>query len=312
MSRQNRIVVGIDGSNDGLRAAEFAAVEAGERSAAIQLVHAVHPQAPVNPRVAALGVDGLRTAGKHALQAAELRVAQVDRSIEVTSELSGAPRAHALVEAARNAALVVVGRRPIVGLRRILTGSTSTAVAARATVPVIAVPATWSRALRRRRIVVGTDGPAEGQDALAFAFAEAARRRASLATVRAWEVPVRWYGDLVPSATEEPDWGKLAEIALAEDLAGWSERYPDVPVVRVVEQSSTPAELLIDVVEDAALLVVGARGDGGLPGLDLGWTARSVIAHAPCPVAVVHRGDVVAPRVHQSARRHRTKASGAA
>jgi nucleotide-binding universal stress UspA family protein len=312
MAKHNRIVVGIDGSNDGLRAAEYAAVEATARSAAVQLVHALAVQAPASPRIAAFGVEELRTAGEHALQAAELRIAQIDPSIPVTSEISTAPRAHALVETARSATLIVVGRRPVAGLRRILTGSTSTAVAARAKTPVIAVPASWSRALRHRRIVVGTDGSAEGQDALAFAFAEAARRHTSLATVRAWQVPVRWYGDFVPLTSEEPDWKQLAEVSLAEDLAGWSERYPDVPVVRVVEYSPTPAELLIDSVEDAALLVVGARGDGGLPGLDLGWTARSAIAHAPCPVAVVHRGDILAPRMRNSARGLRARASGVA
>ena len=306
MTRQNRIVVGIDGSLDGLRAAEYAAVEAQLRSSAIKLVHAVNVRALVNPRVAPLAVEDFRAVGKQALDAAELRIAQIDPSIRVSSEISNSPRAQALVEAAKRASLVVLGRRPVHGLRRVLTGSTSTAVAARATTPVIAVPATWSRSLRQRRILVGTDGSAEGQDALAFAFAEAARRHASVIAVRAWEVPLRWYADLEPLAREEPDWSTLAELALAEDLAGWSESHPDVPVVRVVEQSSAPAELLIEQVDDAAMLVVGARGDGGLPGLDLGWTARSVIAHAPCPTAVVHRGDVISPQAQRPARAARS------
>ena len=113
---------------------------------------------------------------------------------------------------------------------------------------------------------------------------------------------MRWYGDLTPVTREEPAWEKLATLALAEDLAGWAERCPDVLVARVVEQSPAPAELLMDRVEDAAMLVVGARGDGGLPGLDLGWTARSVIAHAPCPIVIVHRGDLIPVRAHRPAR----------
>lgn len=312
MTRQNRIVVGVDGSNDGLRAAEYAAVEAQLRSSAIQLVHAVNVHSPVNPRLAAFGVEDFRIAAKQTLEAAELRIVQVDPSIRVSSEVSSAPRAHALVEASKTSRLVVVGRRPVHGLRRVLTGSTSTAVAARAKSPVIAVPASWSRAARPRRIVVGTDGSAAGQDALAFAFAEASRRGGSLVAVRAWEVPMRWYGDLVPVTGAEPAWGELATLALAEDLAGWAEHYPDVHVARVVEQSLAPAELLIDHVEDAAMLVVGARGGGGLPGLDLGWTARSVIADAPCPTVIVHRGDLITPRAHRPARSARTDSSGVA
>jgi nucleotide-binding universal stress UspA family protein len=311
MSRHNRIVVGVDGSADGLRAAEYAALEAQTRAAAVQLVHAVAARPIVNPRVAAYGIEDVRVAGRHALQAAELRIAQIDPSISVTSEISTAPRAQALVVASKAAELVVVGRRPVHGLKRVLTGSTSTAVSARASTPVIAVPSSWSRGLRLRRILVGTDGSDECQDALAFAFAEASRRHASLHAVRGWEIPLRWYGDLLPQASEEPDWSNLAELALAEDLAGWAEHYPDVAVARVVAQSMAPAELLIDHVDESALLVVGARGNGGLPGLDLGWTARSVIALAPCPVAVVHRGDVLAVRAHTTASAERASASHA-
>jgi nucleotide-binding universal stress UspA family protein len=312
MTRQNRIVVGIDGSNDGLRAAEYAAVEARLRGSDIQLVHAVNVHALVNPRVAEIAVEDFRVAGQQALDAAELRIAQIDPAIRVSADISNAPRARAVVDAAKKASLVVLARRPVSGLRRVLTGSTSTAVAAHAKTPVITVPSGWSRGQRQRRVVVGTDGSAEGQDALAFAFAEASRRTASLVAVRGWEVPLRWYGDLDPAATQEPDWSSLATLALSEDLAGWSERYPDVPVVRAVEQASAPAELLLDHVEDAAMLVVGARGDGGLLGLELGWTARSVIAHAPCPVAVVHRGDVLPIRAPRSTRAAHTRTPEAA
>jgi nucleotide-binding universal stress UspA family protein len=312
MSRHNRIVVGIDGSADGLRAAEYAAVEALLRSAEIQLVHAVDVHLPVNPRVAAFGIEDFRTAGKQALDAAELRIVQVDHSIPVTSHISAGPRAQALVEASAAATLVVVGRRPVHGLRRVLSGSTSTAVAARAKSPVIAVPDSWSRGSRPRRVAVGTDGSAAGQAALDFAFAEAAHRNASVVAIRAWDVPMRWYGDVNPLARDEPDWAELAALSLAEDLAAPTERYPEIPVICVVERSPTPAALLIDRVEDAAMLVVGARGGGGILGLDLGWTARNVIAHAPCPTVVVHRGDGTGVRKGRSARSSHAGTSGKA
>jgi len=37
--------------------------------------------------------------------------------------------------------------------------------------------------------------------------------------------------------------------------------------------------------------VIGKRGLGAVAGIELGWTARSVLAHATCPVAVVHKRD---------------------
>lgn len=109
--------------------------------------------------------------------------------------------------------------------------------------------------------------------------------------VRVWEYPARWYSDL-PAMDEELDaWFDAARLALAEDLAGWSEEYPEVQVSRVVEHSVSAVKTLVARSEGASLLVVGARGHGGLPGLDLGWTSRSVLAHASVPVAVVHQGD---------------------
>ena len=48
------------------------------------------------------------------------------------------------------------------------------------------------------------------------------------------------------------------------------------------------ASVLVEVAEDADLLVVGSRGTGGLAALPLGSVSQQVAQHAPCPV-VIHR-----------------------
>jgi nucleotide-binding universal stress UspA family protein len=73
---------------------------------------------------------------------------------------------------------------------------------------------------------------------------------------------------------------------LAERLAGWQEKYPDVTVRRVVT-GGRPARCLLDQAEGAQLLVVGSRGRGGFAGMLLGSTSRTLIHHAPCPLLVV-------------------------
>jgi len=77
---------------------------------------------------------------------------------------------------------------------------------------------------------------------------------------------------------------------LAERLAGWGAKYPDVPVRRSVVRKQ-PAEALVNASEKAQLVVVGSRGRGNAAGLLLGSVSHAVLHRSHCPVAVV-RPDV--------------------
>lgn len=291
MTRRKPIAVGVDGTEDGLRAVEYAASSARAEGRGVRLLHAFHVSAGLNPMLSLYGIESLREVGEKALVAAERRVGDVAPDVPVEHLLVAASPAPALVETSKTASMVVVGRSAIHGLSRLLSRSKSTAVAARAKCPVVSVPETWSPTEGGYRIVVGVDGSTAGRDSLAYAFELASARRSALMAVRAWEVPSRWYTDIPDLGGEAAEWLERVQLALAEDLAGWSEDFPDVPVSRVFERASSPAEALVRRSEGASLLVVGACGLGGVPGLDLGWTARSILAHASCPVLVVHEGD---------------------
>ena len=72
----------------------------------------------------------------------------------------------------------------------------------------------------------------------------------------------------------------------AEEIAGWSEKYPDVPVNRHVLRGH-PIKAPVDHSKGAELLVVGSRGRSGFAGMLLGSVSQGVLHHAHCPVAVV-------------------------
>jgi nucleotide-binding universal stress UspA family protein len=76
---------------------------------------------------------------------------------------------------------------------------------------------------------------------------------------------------------------------LAERLAGWGQKYPDVPVQRRVVWEG-PAPTLIAESEGAQLVVVGSRGRGAAMSLLLGSVSHALLHRARCSVAVVRGG----------------------
>jgi nucleotide-binding universal stress UspA family protein len=134
-------------------------------------------------------------------------------------------------------------------------------------------------------VVVGVAGTPEDEEVLAFAFAEAAARSTDVVAVHAWrdvtlEASVGGFGPLVDWAGVQADEQRL----LAEALAGWRDKEPDVEVREVVVRDR-PAAALLDAAATAELLVIGHRQRGLLA--RLGSTTHAVLHRAACPVAVV-------------------------
>ena len=80
----------------------------------------------------------------------------------------------------------------------------------------------------------------------------------------------------------------IEDEVLAERLAGWSERYPDVPVRRENVRND-PAPVLVDQSQWAQLVVVGGHGLGGFAGMLLGSVSTAVVQLAQTPVIVARQ-----------------------
>jgi nucleotide-binding universal stress UspA family protein len=282
------VVVGVDGSANARAAAHLAAAEARRRSAPLELVSAL-PRAFFGTSTVA-PEPGL-------FSAVHQQVSEVLRSVaaEVTdaagegpvswSVVEGAP-ADVLREASARARLVVLGSRGVGGVAGLVTGSTAGAVVPAADCPVLVLPDDVSAAVSERRsVVVGVDGRPGDDEVLAFAFEAAAARGTDLVAVHAWqdvvlETPYRSLSVLI-------DWSSVREDeerVLAEAVAGWRDRVPDVPVREVVVRDRT-ARALVAAALTAELLVVGHRRRHRLA--TLGSTTHGVLHRAPCPLAVV-------------------------
>jgi nucleotide-binding universal stress UspA family protein len=79
---------------------------------------------------------------------------------------------------------------------------------------------------------------------------------------------------------------RRAELMLREAVDRMRSDHPAVTVEMAVVEGP-PARVLVDMSEDADLLVVGTRGMGGFRGLLLGSVSIQCVHHAHCPVTVV-------------------------
>ena len=101
------------------------------------------------------------------------------------------------------------------------------------------------------------------------------------------------YDEPVPATSTGTEMPRAALTKSVENILG-APHAP--PVVQHVIQGR-PAKVLIDAARDAALLVVGSRGHGGFTGLLLGSVSEHVLAHATCPVVVVHEHRATTGRI---------------
>lgn len=286
---QPKIIVAVDGSPTSKTAVEWAARDAGLRHAPLMLVH-VLPIPVVGMWPAPSSTEAYatwrETRGREILDESrhivdgvllELGPVSVEQETFVGSVIP------ALVDLSKDAAMVVVGCRGEGGLARLLLGSVSAGLAHHAHCPVAVIhdERALDRAAREAPVLLGVDGSSASEQATAIAFDEASQRGVGLIALHSW-------ADYGSFPLPEGEWETQLEIGretLAERLAGWQERYPDVSVDRRLVHGD-PASQLVSVSDSAQLTVVGSHGRGGFAGMLLGSVSSTVVQTARTPVIV--------------------------
>ncbi|MEU5522960.1 universal stress protein [Streptomyces sp. NPDC093250] len=286
------VVAAVDGSQESLRALEWAVDAARRREAPLRVVHVRQYTSWTRSQVLVSGPPG---------PDADPVLDQVRGHMEPQSALpdveyitlDGAPGA-LLPEMGATAQLLVLGSRGRGGFASLLLGSNSLAAARDAECPVVVVPRPKGDAdttsAAGRPVVVGLNVDSPDEATLAFAFTEAGLRGTRLRVVAAYSWPLQTW--MLPGEVPPPDIDQDAveheTRTLAEGfLAAHRERHPGVTAGTDVLPGDAAGHL-VDASQDAELVVVGRhRRRLMAPARMMGSVTQAVLLHAASPVAVV-------------------------
>jgi nucleotide-binding universal stress UspA family protein len=287
-----RVIVGFDGSADAQAALRWAIRYGGTNDAPV-VAHLVWTAEACPPavlrRVEHPDDATMRTAAEQVLHEAVTaegsRPAAGVEGARVEERVTNGDPAAALLGASGPTDLLVIGRHGAARRRHILTGSVAAECLHHASAPLVVIQADRP-GTAGGPVVVGVDGSPGSITALRWAADHARRRDAVLRVVLAWSPSPAAAASLYTAL----EYGALRDAAQAVLDSTLDLAIQDIDYVKI-ERIVAPGDAshcLLSAADDAQLLVVGARGQGGFARLLLGSTALRCVHHAVCPTAVIH------------------------
>ncbi|MGP5165568.1 universal stress protein [Arthrobacter rhombi] len=136
-------------------------------------------------------------------------------------------------------------------------------------------------------IIVGVDGSPSSISALAKAaqLAKALDLPMEVITTYPEVIDLSFYYFPIEGSSLREEAEKTLERAVASAFGS-----NPVPKFERAFLKGPPTQVLIGRSENASMLVLGSRGHGGFAGLLLGSVSAACVAHAKCPVLIMHSG----------------------
>jgi nucleotide-binding universal stress UspA family protein len=293
-AQRTTVVVGIDHSEAAKAAVHYAAELASRHHLRLLVLHAFE-SAELNVRATVGWTPDLeavlRGSAERLTETTLKELATRYPDLDVTSRVDPGPTVAALLEESERAETLVLGSRGAGGFVGLAVGSTTLQVASHAHCPVVAVRAAVPGDRPRHGVIVGVDGSELSEAAVEYGLRAASDVGESLVAVHVWNQPAQLGPGVMLPVVYDPALVEQEErLVLAESMAGWAEKYPDVSIEAKVLRGH-PVHCLVQEAAHARLLVVGSRGRGSVRSLVLGSVSHGVLHHAAGPVAVVHRTD---------------------
>lgn len=270
--------VSLDGAPSAI---EYAAREALLADAPLHIIHVL--RMPAVDAYAGVYGGVIEEADSAIREAVERARNLTDDRVRITAERvdDGALISH-LVHRANHGRLVVLQHRRLSRARRMVTGSTVNAVAAKTTVPVVSVPEGWTHTTRDPVITVGIQDAQEAPGLLRAGFEEARIRHGRLAAVHTWWLDTDWE----PSSLDQ-EYRADRDASTRREFGPILDRAQlDFPGIKASLEvwNAPPADALMDAARESELLILGRRHHLLPLGSHLGPVARAILAHGECPV----------------------------
>lgn len=290
MFEKQRIVVGVDGSQESLHAVRWAADRAKLSNWELEILCAYalpsYTAASLEGGQGVVNDDSIRESAQAVVNEAAEHIA--DRGLDVITTIEPGDPTGILVKKSKEVQMLVVGTRGGGGFADRLLGAVSASIPAYSYCPVAVIPVHKQDRdyLPVKSIVVGVDGSHPSTNSFTRAIEEAQAWNAELIAVEA--VPMATSAGVLAWLPAAVDREAILEDVAAELKTTADELVADKGItVRTHAMDGNPAALLAEFSEAVDLVVVGTRGRGGFAGLLLGSTSQTVLEQADCPVLVI-------------------------
>jgi nucleotide-binding universal stress UspA family protein len=264
------IVVGIDGSQAAIRAAEWAVDEALSREVPLRLIQVIPEHVEPAPFAAVGSVPMEREYAEAALRIASAEVGAAGKPVKVETAILQGDIAATLNVESREAVMVCVGSLGIGRFAKALLGSTATELAETAHCPVAIIRAQQSQPKPDSALIVVAVGESPGNDKVVEqAMKEAELRRAPVLALGAWR----------------SDSAEMSRDELHRRTQVWERRYPGVDVHSASTHTDV-ADFLAAMDRRVQLAVIGSSEADQLANL-IGPHKHPILGHADCSVLIV-------------------------
>jgi nucleotide-binding universal stress UspA family protein len=262
------VVVGIDGSDAAIGAAEWAAKEAVHQDVPLRLVHVI--QIADGPIASTGAYPAEKNYAETSLRAACSAVAATGLPVKIDTAVLCGDVDSALIAESSNATLICVGSLGISRVASRVVGSTATTLAEHARCPVAIIRRTEDGPLPGAGLIAAVLDDEPGNDeVMRWAMEEARVRRAPVLALGVW----RWA------------LFKIGDEKFYRRLDHWLRRYPDVEV-EVASTRMSVTRYLEGCIGRVQLAVIDGADANQVAQL-VGARRLPISTHADCSVLIV-------------------------